>query len=187
MATKKHITTKSLKAKAPRKQAKPAKRERQYFMTTVAESDPDCPVEKLGRDQDKLIAHHGRLKNAIPTLKDRAKTNAEEALRLVEDKMIANRSAASYLVPKSGLGAGFRCLTGSTMAPFPHLAHRTRYLDAAILLAAVRRAVRGNRISLTPSLGTDKPRLYALRDHILHHGGESILIQDGCGVPRSVA
>src|SRR4029453_9523441 len=45
-----------------------------------------------------------------------------------------------------------------------------RYLDAAILRAAGRRAVRGNRISLTPSLCTEKLRLHASRDHIIHHG-----------------
>ena len=32
------------------------------------------------------------------------------------------------------------------------------------------RAVRGNRISLTPSLCTRQLRLHALRDHIVHHG-----------------
>src|SRR4029450_12741498 len=51
-----------------------------------------------------------------------------------------------------------------------HTCRGERHLDAAVLRAALGRAVRGNRITLTESLCTDKLRLHALRDHILHHG-----------------
>src|SRR5262249_12459312 len=45
-----------------------------------------------------------------------------------------------------------------------------RYLDAAVLGAALRGVVRCNRIGLAEAPCTDKLRLHALRDHILHHG-----------------
>ena len=97
--------TKALKAKTARraaKRAKPKKRNR---------PEEICPVERLGRNTAELARILDHLKEKSAGLSSAAKADAERMEAIVYDAMRANRTAASYLKPKSKLGAAFLLLS----------------------------------------------------------------------------
>ena len=96
MATKQSST---LKAKTTRRAAKPAKKRKRPAAA--------CPVEKLGRENERLDMERWGIEQLAAKMTGAQKENAERLLTIIHDKMRANRIAATYLKPRSNLGAAF--------------------------------------------------------------------------------
>ena len=114
MATKKHSTTKALKAKTPRKRAKPAKKRK-------AGRAP-CPVEAIGRRQFILLKALDEINEKLPkatagTVPD--KGTLEFRQHELWNRCQENRSEASRRFPTSVTGTLF--LLGSVMRDLDNL------------------------------------------------------------------
>jgi hypothetical protein len=92
MAKANSKSTKSLKSKTTRRAAKPKRK-------PIA-----CPVEALGRENDRLALEIWAINH-----RNTVATNIEKqrAIAALEDKMRSNRHAATFLHPRSKLGAVF--------------------------------------------------------------------------------
>jgi hypothetical protein len=88
--------TQALKSKATRRASKPRRK------PTI------CPVEALGRENDRLTQEIWAIKHRNKTA---ANTEKQQAIAQLEDKMRSNRHAATFLTPRSKLGAAFLVLT----------------------------------------------------------------------------
>src|SRR5882724_4601353 len=105
MATRKNTTTRSLKAKAARKRAKPARKRGAKL---------ECPVKRLGHEQMKLIKALDYIEKKIKTAQGEEKADFEETREFIKDAIMANREAASFLEPFSNEGAMFLLLSVHT-------------------------------------------------------------------------